>query len=45
MRAVTMKLHFGRLLAAALLFLPVGAPLHAQGVEEATAITLPWSGW
>jgi hypothetical protein len=40
-----MKFNLGRLLPAALLLLSVAAPLRAQGVEEATATTLPWSGW
>jgi hypothetical protein len=40
-----MKHLFGRAAAAALLLLALGAPAHAQGIEEATAITIPWSGW
>jgi hypothetical protein len=35
----------GRLLAAAFLFVLAGAPAPAQEGEEATAPTLPWSGW
>jgi hypothetical protein len=40
-----MKYQPGRLLAAALLLLAAGAPLRAQGVEEAATPTTPWSGW
>ena len=37
--------YLGRLLAATLLLLAVGAPLRAQQVEQGTATTTPWSGW
>ncbi len=40
-----MKFNLGGPLAAALLLLVVAAPTRAQGAEEATATTLPWSGW
>jgi hypothetical protein len=42
----TMKVYYlGRLLAAALLLLGVGAPLRAQQVEQGTTAITPWSGW
>jgi hypothetical protein len=40
-----MKFNLRRLLPAAVLLLSAVAPVGAQGVEEATANTLPWSGW
>src|ERR1043166_8488330 len=40
-----MKFNLGRLLPAALLLLSVVAPVAAQGTEDGTATTLPWSGW
>lgn len=40
-----MKFNLGRFLPAAALLLATVAPVAAQGVEEATANTVPWSGW
>jgi hypothetical protein len=40
-----MKFNLGQLVPAALLLLCVAAPAGAQGVEEASATTTPWSGW
>lgn len=39
------KFNLGRLLPAALFLLVPVAPTAAQGVEEAAATTMPWSGW
>jgi hypothetical protein len=40
-----MKYLSGRFLAATVLLVSIGAPLRAQGVEEAATTITPWSGW